>query len=193
MESTIKVEYRDIAKMLVKAMPIQGDDFGAKVSEYLDTIKAMPKAAKVALKCAYVFASKVPREEREDMFQELALNILKARVGEEKLAYAIARCDWLDWWKAYKIRQHTSLDSVVEDTEGNSTTLGELIVGEAEFEAKVCDEIDCGRIWSILNQYPHIKAVVVKRLTGQPLRRGERQYLDAWVGRIGASLIMESA
>jgi hypothetical protein len=30
----IKTEYRDIAKMLVKALPVENDDFGLKVEEY---------------------------------------------------------------------------------------------------------------------------------------------------------------
>ncbi|GAH01794.1 unnamed protein product, partial [marine sediment metagenome] len=55
-----------------------------------------------------------------------------------KLAYAIARCDWIDFWKRYKIRQHLSLDSVTEDESGNPVTLAEMLVGETEFERKMC-------------------------------------------------------
>ena len=111
--------------MLVKAMPLEGQDYADKINEYLGIIKAMPQTAKVALKSAYIFSRKVPREEREDLFQDLTLAILKARTKDERLAYTIARCDWRNWWAKYSIRQHYSLDSVVEDDEGNQAKQNE--------------------------------------------------------------------
>jgi hypothetical protein len=204
MASTLKVSYRDIAKMFVKALPVEGREFGDKVEQYLDVIKGMPAVSKVALKSAYIFSRKVPREEREDLFQDIALAILEAKTKDERLAYAIARCDWQNWWGKYKIRQHQSLDSIIEDDEGNPVTLGELIVGEVEFERKVDGELDAQRIWDKLPE--DIKPIVEKRLMGKPLstvRNGrgrpstdtalsncERQRLSRWIKREGYQLLM---
>ena len=147
MKRFIKVTYRDIAKMLASALPIEGEGFREKVESNLKTIQSLGTEAKTALKSAYIFSRKVPRQEREDLFQELALAVLKARTKDEKLAYAIARCDWLNWWKKYKIRQHYSLDTIVEDEDGNPRQMAELIVGEVDFEYKMDGKVDAERIW----------------------------------------------
>jgi len=80
--------------MLASALPVEGEDFGDKVNEYLETIKALPREAKLAMKVGYIFSRKVPRQEREDMFQDIALAVFKVKARDERLAYAIARCDW---------------------------------------------------------------------------------------------------
>jgi len=101
----IEITYRDIAKMLASALPVEGDDFGNQVNENLEVIKGLAVEAKHALKMAYVFSRKVPREERQDFFQDIALAVLKVKTRDERLAYAIARCDWQNWWKKRFIRQ----------------------------------------------------------------------------------------
>ena len=202
--NTIKISYRDIAKMLVKAMPIEAGDFSLKVEEYLEAIKAMPMAAKVAVRSAYIFSRKVPREDREDLFQELTLAVLKAKTNDERLAYAIARCDWQNWWQKYRIRQHYSLDTVTEDDDGNPVTLAELLVGETEFELKVDGELDAQRIWDKLPE--DIKPLIMKRMMGKPLtvaRHGrgrpktdtalsnsERQRLNRYIKAEGYKLLL---
>jgi len=185
-----ELTYRRIAIMFVKALPVDGEDFSVKVGEYLAIIKALPKEAKIALRMAYVFGSKAPVEEREDLFQDIALALLKAKATDEKLAYAIARCDWLDWWRKYKIRQHVNLDSVVEDSEGNITTLAELVIGEAEFEDKVNGQLEAHRIWQALAPFPAIKTLVSKRLIGKPLTNLEHDTLNRWVAKFGVSLLL---
>ena len=62
----LQVTYRDIAKMLASALPIEGAEFSAKVEENLEAIKALTSKAKTALKVAYIFSRKAPREERAD-------------------------------------------------------------------------------------------------------------------------------
>lgn len=177
--NTIKTTYRDIAKMLVKAMPVEGQDYYGKVEQYIDTIRAMPQESKVALKSAYIFSRKVPKQEREDIFQDLALAILKTKTGDERLAYSIARCDWQNWWAKYRIRQHYSLDSVVEDGDGNETTFGELLVGEVEFERRINGDLD-GR--ALYEQLPGwVQKLMDKSLSGQGIRGGDRQLLNKWV------------
>lgn len=184
------ITYRHIAKMMASALPVQNEEFGLKVEQYLVTIKRLPKEAKVALKSAYIFSRKVPREEREDLFQDIALAVLKIKTKDERLAYAIARCDWRDFWKHYKIRQHYSLDSVVDDEEGNPVTLGELLVGETEFERKMNGKMDAERIFDSLP--PNIQPLINKRLMGYTLNKTERNALNYFVRKDGYKIILNS-
>lgn len=184
----IEVTYRDIAKMMSSALPVEGDEFSLKVAETIETIKRLPQEAKIALKVAYVFSRKVPRQEREDLYQDIALALLKAKLKDERLAYAIARCDWKDWWRKYMIRQHTSLDSVTEDEDGNPTTLAELIVGETEFERKMDGKMDAERLWNKLPD--NIKPLVQNRLLGKALTHQERNTMNYYVRTKGYQLLL---
>jgi len=184
----IEITYRDIAKMLASALPIEGDDFGNQVNDNLEAIKALPLEAKHALKMAYVFSHKVPRHEREDLFQDIALAVLKLKTRDERLAYSIARCDWRDWWRKYSIRQHYSMDSITEDEDGSPVTLTETIVGEVEFENKMNGKLDAERIWSKLPN--DIKPLVFKRLIGKGLNASERGTLHRWIHKAGYQLIL---
>lgn len=114
----------------------------------------------------------------------------RATRAEEKQArrYAIARCDWRDWWKKYKIRQHYSLDSVTEDEDGNPATLGELIIGESDFELKMDGKLDAQRIWHKLPS--NIKPIIQHRLLGQALNQNERKQLSRWVQSHGYQLLL---
>ena len=162
-----KIDYRQISRIFTQALPIDDSERLEVTNSYIRQIKALPVEAKIALRSAYIFSRKVPREEREDFFQDVALTLLKARQGEEKLAYAIARCDWIDFWKSYKHRQHYSLDSVIDTDKGSPVTLAELIVGEAEFEAKMDGKFEAQRIWGSLPD--NIKPLIAKRLLGQTI------------------------
>ncbi len=184
------ITYRHIAKMLASALPVEGQEYGHKVEQYIATIKALPQEAKVALKSAYIFSRKVPREEREDLFQDIALAVLKIKTKDERLGYAIARCDWRDFWKKYKTRQHYSLDSVVDDTEGNPVTLAELLVGETEFERKINGKMDAERIFDSLPA--HIQPLIEKRLMGYTLNKTERNALNYFVRKEGYKIILNS-
>ncbi len=190
MEQLKDITYRHIAKMIASALPVEGKEFGDKVEQYLDTIKRLPQEAKVALKSAYIFSRKVPREEREDLFQDIALAILKVKTKDERLAYAVARCDWQDFWRKYKIRQHYSLDSVVDDTEGNPVTLGEMLVGEAEFERKMDGKLEAERIFNALPS--NIQPLINKRLIGNTLNKQERNALNYYVRKDGYKLLLNT-
>ena len=176
--------------MLASALPVEGQEFGLKVEQYLETIKRLPQEAKTALKSAYIFSRKVPREEREDLFQDITLAVLKIQTKDERLAYAIARCDWQDFWKRYKIRQHYSLDSIVDDSEGNPVTLGELLVGETEFERKMDGKIDAERIYNLLPL--HIQPIIDKRLIGKALNSSERNKPNRYVKAEGYKILLNS-
>lgn len=184
----IEVTYRDIAKMMSSALPVEGEEFGLKVSETLEVIKSLPQEAKIALKVAYVFSRKVPRQEREDLYQDIALAVFKAKTKDERLAYAVARCDWRNWWRHYKVRQHTSLDSVTEDDDGNPVTLAELLVGETEFELKMDGKMDAERIWDKLPA--GIKPIVQTRLLGKALTATERKRMNRFVRSQGTQLLL---
>ena len=190
MIQTKEVTYRNIAKMLASALPVQGAEFGHKVEQYLTTINQLDIETKNALKSAYIFSRKVPREEREDLFQDIALAVFKAKTKDMKLAYAIARCDWIDFWKRYKIRQHLSLDSVTEDDTGNPVTLAELLVGETEFERKMADKMDAD---SMYNSLPlNIQPLITKRLLGGRLNNTERSQLNRYIKKDGYKLLLNT-
>ena len=190
MQQIKDITYRHIAKMLASALPVEGQEFGHKVEQYLETIKRLPQEAKTALKSAYIFSRKVPREERQDVFQDITLAVLKVKTKDERLAYAIARCDWIDFWKAYKIRQHYSLDSIVDDTEGNPVTLGELLVGETEFERKMDGKMDAERIYDSLPI--NIQPIIDKRLIGKALNQTERKRLNRYVKAEGYKILLNT-
>lgn len=191
MKQITEITYRHIAKMLCSALPVEGQDFGDKVNQYLHTIKAMPKEAKVALRSAYIFSRKVPREEREDMFQELFTAIWEVKTKDEPFAYAIARCDWRNWWQKYMTRQHYlagSLNQTVTDNDSQEVELAELIVGETEFEFKMDGKLDAERIWDKLPDM--IKPIIQRRLLGYPLNATERQRLSRYVNKEGYKLLL---
>lgn len=204
--------------MMAKALPIEGDNFRAKVESNLAEIKKLPKTSKVALKSAYIFSQKVPKEDREDLFQDIALEVLKAKTSEERLGYAIARCDWQDFWKKRHIRlekvclleglpkaqnhgactfshkpskctdcgfrayrQMKSLESVVEDDQGNPVRLAELVIGESEFEIKMNGKLDAERIFSILPK--NLKKVVINRLLGNMVSPFDSLELQQWANK----------
>ena len=190
MIETKDIAYRHIAKMLASALPVENEEFGLKVNQYLATIKKLNIETKIALKSAYIFSRKVPREEREDLFQDIALAVYKAKTKDEKLGYAIARCDWIDFWKHYKIRQHLSLDSVTEDETGNPVTMAELLVGETEFERKTCDKLDAE---SMFNSLPvAIKPLINKRLIGGRLNNTERSQLNRYIKKDGYKILLNT-
>lgn len=184
MTDTLDVTYRKIAKMLCSALPVEGEEFGYMVTNTLEVIKAMPAEDKNALKAAYIFSRKVPREEREDMFQELALALLEARTKDERLAYTIARCDWRNWWEKFKTREHYlagSLNRTVSNGEGGEVEFGELLVGEVEFERKMQGKIDGEALYKQLPGW--VQRLVSKRLAGYPIKGGDRMMMDKWIAQ----------
>ncbi len=180
--NTIKVSYRDIAKLLAKSMPLDGEDFGAKVNEYIEVIKALPAPARLALKSAYIFSKKVPREEREDLYQELVMAVLKAQVEDERLAYTICRCDWQNWWAKFKTREQFfggSLNRIIEDADGGIIEAGELLVGEVDFDRRIDGDIDGKALYDQLPSW--VKTIVDKRLAGISVTGGEKLMLNKFV------------
>jgi hypothetical protein len=205
MDNKINVQYHEIAKMFCGALPIaklatgkRGNDtnqdaYGEHVRAITQAIKSLPIGARLALKSAYIFSSKVPREDREDMFQELALAVLTVGTDSEKFAYTIARQDWRNWWAKYYTRSNYyggSLNETVTDSDNNEVELVQLLSGTIEYERKYDGDID-GQ--SIYRQLPAtIRPIVDKRLVGMALNAAERQALSRYVRKHGASLIMQA-
>lgn len=171
---------RDIAKMLASTLPVEGDEFGQMVSAIEAQLKPMTKRDKpslLALQTAFIFSHKVPRQEREDLFQELFLTLWEKRISDNGIAYAVAHCDWANWWRAYKIRSHYSLDSVANNESGD--TFGDLLVDVCDFEAQICGKINGDRLLETLPDY--VRKIVQKRLDGHSLTGGEAIMLRKFV------------
>ena len=98
--------------------------------------------------------------------------------------------DWINWWKKYKIRQHYSLDTIIEDEDGNPATMAELLIGEVDFERKLDGKIEAERIWNMLP--PEIKKIVLQRLLGQALTGSQRVTLQRWVKSSGYQLLLNT-
>ena len=130
----------------------------------------------------------MPKQEAEDFFQDVALAVLRVRTKDERLAYAIARCDWRDFWSRYKVRQHFSLDSIVSQPQGNQVTMGELLVGEIEFERKMDGKLDAEKLFNSLPA--NIKPIIENRLMGKALTSSERNKLNRYVKAEGQRLIL---
>jgi len=171
------VTLQKIASMFVKFLPIKGTEFDDAREYVLRELRKLPKEHLVALRAAYIFGNKVPIQEREDLFQELYLAILEHDTKDERLAYAIARCDWRDWWEKYKTRQHYSLDMVIDKDSRES--FGDLLIGEIEFENRMNGELDGKRLFDQLPSW--IQKLATKYQNGEQIRCGERKQLSNWV------------
>lgn len=205
MESKINVQYHDIAKMFCKALPIaklangkrandtNQDIYSEHVQAITKAIKSLPISARLALKSAYIFSAKVPREDREDMFQELALAVLTVGTDSEKFAYTIARQDWRNWWSKYYTRQNYyggSLNETVTDSDNNEVELVQLLAGTIEYDRKYDGDIDGQAIYRQLPE--NIRPIIDKRLIGTALNASERQALSRYVRKHGDSLLMQA-
>ena len=204
-----KANYQQIAKAAIGQPNFQDDD------QYIELVKSTTKElgklginAKLAVEAGYIFSRKVPSSERQDLFQELVLAILDSGTENAAFAYTIARRDWQDWWRSYKVHSQFYqgyLSEVILNSDGEETELAELLVGEVEFERKQIDKLDAQSLWQ---QIPAaIQVLVSKRLQGKPLgaprkpKAGrpkssgslndtERQRLNRWVQTEGYKLLI---
>lgn len=167
----IRVQDRDIAKLFAKNLPlpdsepqsvdwteylVQGhrnkpllsrlnrETFLSKVNEYVKVLRKLSTEAKTALRAAYVFSAKVPKQEREDMFQDLALAVLEARTKDERLAYTICRFDWQNWWRKFKLHSQFFAGYLSEYEQIEIEADGLLDLPRNEFTQTVAD-----RKWSL--------------------------------------------
>lgn len=175
-EVEIKVTYRTLAKFLTSTMQLEGEAYREAVEAHLGAIKALPQEQKDMLTAAYIFSRKVPDQEREDVFQELTLALLEIKPDSPRLAYAVARCDWKNWWEKYRRSRlfcDRSLNEKLTDEQGNVAEMGELLAGEVEWEIKKNGELDARALWEKIPDT--IKPIVLKRQARRPLTDAERQ------------------
>jgi len=204
----INTTYRTIAKYLSSNAPVEdGDEFSELVEKTLDSLKTMSTNARLAVKVAYIFSRKVPREDRMDMFQELTTAVIDSGAIDEPFAYTVARRDWQNWWAKRKLHSQFFggyLSETITGTDNEETELAELLVGECELERKLDGKLDGERLW---NKIPdNIKPLIEKRLMGKPLgaprksiggrpktdgalNNTERSRLNRWVKTKGYTLL----
>ena len=193
-----KASYQQIAKAAISHSFEDDDEYIELVKHTASEYSKLSDNQKLAIEAAYIFSRKVPSNERQDLFQELVCAVLDSETDNPAFAYTIARRDWVDWWRSYKLHSQFHegyLSETLTNSEGEETELAELLVGEVEFEAKQIDKLDARHLWQ---QIPKdIQKLVVKRLRGRPLgsprNRGkgrpkssgsldntERQRLNRW-------------
>ena len=198
-----------IAKAAIGADNFADDEtYYALVKDTCAAFDSLGINGRLAIEAAYIFSRKVPRDERQDMFQELACAVLDSGTTKPEFAYTITRRDWQNWYAAYMLHSQYHggyLSQSIVNAEGEETELAELVVGEIEFERKQIDKLDADRLWSQLP--PDIQQLVLKRLQGKPLgaphkrKRGqpksestlngtERQRLNRWVKSEGYKLLI---
>lgn len=121
---------------------------------------------------------RVPSEEREDVLQLISIKLLENQPKNNALAFACIRGDVKNWWQAYKIRQHQSLESLAkvgvrdESREQCYQRLqSDTITGCCEYET-IDSNLNASRIWNSLPD--DIKPIISKRLQGKRLNGAER-------------------
>jgi DNA-directed RNA polymerase specialized sigma24 family protein len=127
----VNTDTRKLAKALAKGLPVEGAAFGEHVDRIEHEVKALPKVRKTTLTLAYMFSAKVPRQERDDVSQEIILACLESGQTEERNLYVVARRTWVDWFRKWYTRQQYELgidfDKLVAERLGiNEPKLDEL-------------------------------------------------------------------
>lgn len=171
MQAIAATSYQTIAKRAI------GDDSFADDKAYLDLVQSTKRSfeeltpnAQLAIEAAYIFSRKAPREERQDLFQELLVAVLASGTENAAFAYTIVRRDWQNWYSTYKLHSQFHqgyLSETITDAEGHETELAELLVGEIEFERKQIDKLDTQQLWQRIPS--DIQKLLSKRLQGKPL------------------------
>ena len=178
---------RNIAKMMASRLGLGDQEYAEAVDRILGELHQLPQMHRDALRAAYMFSRRAPAEEREDLYQELTLRLLELRPNGERLAYAIARADWQNWWRDYKLHSQyisTSTERMADAESGGD--YGEdaidrqlyhsaLLVGECEYDAR----IDARTLYDGLPR--HIQQIVTRQLSGTRISGGDRLMLRKWV------------
>ena len=128
------------------------------------------------------FQWKVPYQDREDVKQAIILEIAeaKARDGDkpftEALMYRIASYVVADYWRAEKRRPQISLNTEIEDGDGNTT---ELIATLADDKAIDLDAWLDARTW-LWGCPKRLIQIAHKRVNGEALDNADKLYLGKW-------------
>lgn len=117
---------------------------------------------------------RIPDQDREDLLQGLAIKLLDAMPNTVGLAFSLAKGYTMDWLRKWYIRQHFSLDLVI-DAE-SKTPLGDVIADEVQYEAITIGKIDAARLWQQIPEYE--RGIVAKKLQGKRLSKAEHWDLN---------------
>lgn len=131
---------------------------------------------------------RIPGQDREDVAQNLALALLEAKPANPKYAFAICRNKIVDWWRAYSIRQHYSLDLMIDgDGQGDGAkALGDTVASVSRYELtfeQVEGKLDGASLYRKLPR--DIKLIVAKRMKGKRTSNTERSRLARWLQNDG--------
>jgi len=165
-----KATYQQVSKTILGPNFDRDDSFIELVKETAKQVESLGINAKLAIEAGYIFSRKVPKSERQDLFQELVTAILDSGTEDAAFAYTIARRDWQNFWNKYKLHSQFwggYLSETITNSDGEETELAELLVGEVEFENKQIDKLDAERLWQRIPA--DIQQLVTKRLQGKPL------------------------
>ncbi len=175
-----RLDFRKLAKWYAASLPLDGDEWGQAVTETEAVFLRLTKRVieRLAVEMSYMFSRKVPEQDSRDVFHSLYCHLRERGIYDEGLAYAVARNFWRNYWKAYKVRQHYSLDAPVT-SEPESNTYGDLLVGVCDFEAQMIGKVDAERLLSQLPE--HIRNTVQRKLDGYPVSKRESCQLRLWV------------
>lgn len=166
-----------IAHLLAQGIP-------ETYSDNIQTLEAMTEVEQHTLSAAYIYSRKVPRDDQQDMFQELVSRILGALerrelAGATTLLYPkaytlkVARYGWISWLKS-RVRESMRIpfeESEVQDTPER----GMIEAIEAELGAQ--------RIWRGLPA--DIQAIIRKRFDGESNTSSERVKLHKYLWKNG--------
>lgn len=134
------------------------------------------------IKIADKFQYKARREDREDLRQTIILELAKVelkyngsgRTLSDGGMIRVASYRVMEYWRqVYKHKRVVSLNSVVEDEDGDTIELIETIADDKALDLP--EWLDC-RLW--LHRCPRkLVKIAYKKVAGYPLTDAERTYL----------------
>ncbi len=164
--ATRRAEHR---RAIHPTLKLQIDDTARALSSRLGI------AAKPLCQTLAYWVARVPEAERVDWLQTMAVKLLESKPATNALAFVVAKCDTMSWWRAFKLRQHFSLDTARESDDDNAKTMLDSLCAVAQYEAMIESDDNARALWRALA--PNIQAIVSKRLNGARLSCAERQTL----------------
>jgi len=148
-----------------------------------ETVAALSKATgvkadklEIGVKNALRYVShKATLEDRFDVLQEIALQLLSTKLPDGAYASGVARNTVGKWNERFFYRSHESLDRDSGDVDADQS-YKDMLIGSIEFEARSCGNMDGQRLWDRLPG--DMQKLIAKRLRGARLSDAERKALE---------------
>ncbi|MDM7913246.1 MAG: hypothetical protein QUS09_09130 [Methanotrichaceae archaeon] len=160
-----------------------------QTAQALNKRLGIPKAD-IAFAIGY-WIRKAPYQERQDLLQSMALDLLYQRPANGKLAFAMCRSYLTHWYKSYNVRRHGELDRPLraDESEGAPICLADTLIGVSILDRY--EDREFAR--SVLRKVPkHIRRIVRLKVDNpKRLSRFERETLSAWARKHEHMLIVE--